>query len=46
MSAASSTKLDYDLEKDFEPIGLISNNPQPWSQEGPSGQHLAELVSG
>src|SRR6478672_5004652 len=21
-------KLDYDLEKDFEPIGLISNNPQ------------------
>src|SRR3978361_901186 len=22
------SKLDYDLEKDFEPIGLISNNPQ------------------
>jgi tripartite-type tricarboxylate transporter receptor subunit TctC len=21
-------KLDYDLEKDFEPIGLVSNNPQ------------------
>ncbi len=21
-------KLDYDLQKDFEPIGLISNNPQ------------------
>jgi tripartite-type tricarboxylate transporter receptor subunit TctC len=21
-------KIDYDLEKDFEPIGLISNNPQ------------------
>src|SRR6195952_985774 len=21
-------KLDYDLEKDFEPIALISNNPQ------------------
>src|SRR5262245_60012072 len=21
-------KLNYDLEKDFEPIGLISNNPQ------------------
>src|SRR5712672_136273 len=21
-------KLDYDLEKDFEPIGLISSNPQ------------------
>src|SRR6266403_501475 len=21
-------KLDYDLEKDFEPIGLIANNPQ------------------
>src|SRR3979490_464623 len=21
-------KLDYDLEKDFDPIGLISNNPQ------------------
>src|SRR6201747_1672602 len=21
-------KLDYDLEKDFEPIGMVSNNPQ------------------
>ncbi len=21
-------KLDYDLQKDFEPIGLVSNNPQ------------------
>ena len=24
-------KLDYDLQKDFEPIGLISNNPRSWS---------------
>jgi hypothetical protein len=23
-------KLDYDLQKDFEPIGLVSVNP-PWS---------------
>jgi len=28
MSAASSTKLNYDLQKDFDPIVLLSVNPQ------------------
>ncbi|HEV7878737.1 Bug family tripartite tricarboxylate transporter substrate binding protein [Bradyrhizobium sp.] len=39
-------KLDYDLEKDFEPIGLISNNPQLLvaRKDLPAG-NLAELVS-
>jgi tripartite-type tricarboxylate transporter receptor subunit TctC len=39
-------KLDYDLEKDFEPIGLISNNPQLMVAKNdlPAG-NLAELVS-
>jgi tripartite-type tricarboxylate transporter receptor subunit TctC len=39
-------KLDYDLEKDFEPIGLISNNPQLMVARNnlPAG-NLAELVA-
>jgi len=39
-------KLDYDLEKDFEPIGLISNNPQLLvaRKDLPAG-NLAELVT-
>ena len=39
-------KLDYDLEKDFEPIALISNNPQLLvaKNELPANT-LAELVS-
>ena len=39
-------KLDYDLEKDFEPIGLISNNPQLMvaKNELPAND-LAELVT-
>src|SRR5437764_1698883 len=39
-------KLDYDLEKDFEPIGLISNNPQLMVARNtlPAGT-LAELVT-
>ena len=39
-------KLDYDLEKDFEPIGLISNNPQLMvaKKDLPAG-NLAELVT-
>jgi tripartite-type tricarboxylate transporter receptor subunit TctC len=39
-------KLDYDLEKDFEPIGLITNNPQLMvaKNELPAST-LGELVS-
>ena len=39
-------KLDYDLEKDFEPIGLISNNPQLMvaKNELPAN-NIAELVT-
>src|SRR5947208_12087438 len=39
-------KLDYDLEKDFEPIGLISNNPTRLvaRKDLPAG-NLAELVT-
>jgi len=39
-------KLDYDLEKDFEPIGLISNNPQLMvaKKDLPAG-NLSELVT-
>src|SRR3979411_2389838 len=39
-------KLDYDLEKDFEPIALISNNPQLLvaKNELPANT-LAELAS-
>jgi len=39
-------KLDYDLEKDFEPIALISNNPQLLvaRKDLPAG-NLAELVT-
>jgi tripartite-type tricarboxylate transporter receptor subunit TctC len=39
-------KLDYDLEKDFEPIGLISNNPQLMvAKNDLAANNLAELVS-
>ncbi len=39
-------KLDYDLEKDFEPIGLISNNPQLMvAKNDLPAQNLAELVT-
>ena len=39
-------KLDYDLEKDFEPIGLISNNPQLLvAKNDLSASNLAELVT-
>jgi tripartite-type tricarboxylate transporter receptor subunit TctC len=39
-------KLDYDLEKDFEPIGLISNNPQLMvAKNDLSANTLAELVT-
>src|SRR3981189_3140341 len=39
-------KLDYDLEKDLEPIGLISNNPQLMvAKNDLPAQNLAELVS-
>jgi tripartite-type tricarboxylate transporter receptor subunit TctC len=39
-------KLDYDLEKDFEPIGLISNNPQLMvAKNDLPAQNLAELVA-
>src|SRR4249920_2453976 len=39
-------KLDYDLEKDFEPIGLISNNPQLLvAKNDLSANNLAELVT-
>jgi tripartite-type tricarboxylate transporter receptor subunit TctC len=39
-------KLDYDLEKDFEPIGLISNNPQLLvARKDLPASNLAELVT-
>ncbi len=39
-------KLDYDLEKDFEPIGLISNNPQLLvAKNDLPAKNLAELVT-
>ncbi len=39
-------KLDYDLEKDFEPIGLISNNPQLLvARKDLPANNLAELVA-
>ena len=39
-------KLDYDLEKDFEPIGLISNNPQLLvAKKDLPANTLAELVA-
>jgi len=39
-------KLDYDLEKDFEPIALISNNPQLMvAKNGLPANNLAELVT-
>jgi tripartite-type tricarboxylate transporter receptor subunit TctC len=39
-------KLDYDLEKDFEPIGLISNTPQLMvAKNDLPAQNLAELVA-
>jgi tripartite-type tricarboxylate transporter receptor subunit TctC len=39
-------KLDYDLEKDFEPIGLISTNPQLMiAKKNLPAQNLAELVT-
>lgn len=38
-------KLNYDLEKDFEPIGLISNNPQLMvAKKGLAANKLSELV--
>jgi len=39
-------KLDYDLKKDFEPIGLISNNPQLMvAKNDLPANSLAELVT-
>ena len=39
-------KLDYDLEKDFEPIGLISNNPQLMvAKNDLPANNLADLVT-
>lgn len=39
-------KLDYDLEKDFEPIGLISNNPQLMvAKKDLPANNLRELVA-
>ena len=39
-------KLDYDLEKDFEPIGLISSNPQLMvAKNDLPANNLAELVA-
>jgi tripartite-type tricarboxylate transporter receptor subunit TctC len=39
-------KLDYDLEKDFEPIGLVSNNPQLLvAKNDLPANTLAELVT-
>jgi len=39
-------KLDYDLEKDFEPIALISNNPQLLvAKNDLAANNLAELVT-
>jgi tripartite-type tricarboxylate transporter receptor subunit TctC len=38
-------KLDYDLEKDFEPIALVSNNPQLMvAKNDVPAKTLAELV--
>src|SRR5512138_512153 len=39
-------KLDYDLQKDFEPIGLISNNPQLLvAKKTLAANNLNELVA-
>ena len=39
-------KLDYDLEKDFEPIALVSNNPQLMvAKNDLAASNLAELVT-
>jgi tripartite-type tricarboxylate transporter receptor subunit TctC len=39
-------KLNYDLEKDFEPIGLISNNPQLLvAKKDLAANNLSELVA-
>jgi len=39
-------KLDYDLEKDFEPIGMISSNPQLMvAKNDLAANNLAELVT-
>ena len=39
-------KLNYDLEKDFEPIGLISNNPQLLvAKKNLAANNLTELVA-
>ena len=39
-------KLDYDLEKDFEPIALISNNPQLMvAKNDLAANNLADLVT-
>ncbi|WP_291609666.1 tripartite tricarboxylate transporter substrate-binding protein [Bradyrhizobium sp.] len=39
-------KLDYDLEKDFEPIALVSNNPQLMvAKKDLPAQNLRELVA-
>jgi tripartite-type tricarboxylate transporter receptor subunit TctC len=39
-------KLDHDLEKDFEPIGLISNNPQLMvAKKDLPANNLRELVA-
>jgi tripartite-type tricarboxylate transporter receptor subunit TctC len=39
-------KLDYDLEKDFEPIALISNNPQLLvARKDLPASNVAELVT-
>src|SRR6187397_1902062 len=39
-------KLDYDLEKDFEPIALVSNNPQLLvAKNDLPANTLAELVA-
>jgi tripartite-type tricarboxylate transporter receptor subunit TctC len=39
-------KLSYDLEKDFEPIGLISNNPQLLvAKKNLAANNLNELVA-
>src|SRR6186713_3490714 len=39
-------KLDYDLEKDFEPIALVSNNPQLLvAKNDLPANNLADLVT-
>ncbi|MEA2880112.1 MAG: hypothetical protein QOF14_5308 [Hyphomicrobiales bacterium] len=39
-------KLNYDLEKDFEPVGLISNNPQLLvAKKDLAANNLSELVA-